>query len=65
VGPSRKSFLGELTGDPISERDTATHAACAIAIFAGADAVRVHDVPGARRVVQVAEALRRAAGSPS
>jgi len=61
VGPSRKSFLGELTGDVAAERDTATQAACAIAIFAGADAVRVHDVPGARRAVQVAEALREAA----
>ena len=31
---------------PPSERDAATHAACAVAIFAGADAVRVHDVAG-------------------
>lgn len=60
VGPSRKSFLGALTGDPASERDAATAAACAVAVFAGADAVRVHDVAGARRAVRVAEALRRA-----
>jgi dihydropteroate synthase len=63
VGPSRKSFLGELTGDPAPERDTATHAACAVAVFAGADAVRVHDVAGARRALLVAEALRGAAAS--
>ena len=61
VGPSRKSFLGELTGDPASARDGATHAAAAVAVFAGADAVRVHDVAGARRAVQVAVALREAA----
>jgi dihydropteroate synthase len=61
VGPSRKSFLGELTGDPVGERDTATHAACAISVFAGADAIRVHDVGGARRVAEVAMALREAA----
>ena len=60
VGPSRKSFLGELTGDPAGERDAATQAACAIAIFAGADAIRVHDVAGARRAAAVALALRRA-----
>jgi len=60
VGPSRKSFLGVLTDDPVSARDTATHAACAVAIFAGADAIRVHDVAGARRVVAVARALREA-----
>ncbi len=60
VGPSRKSFLGALTGDPVAERDLATHAACAIAAFAGADAVRVHDVEGARRAMAVALALREA-----
>jgi dihydropteroate synthase len=61
VGPSRKVFLGELTGerDP-ARRDLATHAACAIAAFAGADAVRVHDVAGARIAAQVALALREA-----
>jgi dihydropteroate synthase len=60
VGPSRKSFLGELTGDGPDDRDGATHAACAVAVFAGADAVRVHDVAGARRAVRVAAALRDA-----
>lgn len=61
VGPSRKSFLGLLTGDeaPVA-RDGASHAACAVAVFAGADAVRVHEVAGARRAVQVARALREA-----
>ena len=60
VGPSRKSFLGTLTGDPVEARDGATHAACAIALFEGADGVRVHDVDGCRRAAQVALALRNA-----
>ncbi len=61
VGPSRKAFLGELTGEPVpAQRDLASHAAAAIAIFAGADAVRAHDVAGARRVARVALALREA-----
>jgi dihydropteroate synthase len=60
VGPSRKAFLGELTGDPVEARDLATAVACGIAVFAGADAVRVHDVAGARRAVTVAAALRGA-----
>ena len=61
VGPSRKSFLGELTGEgEPARRDLATHAACAVAIFAGADAVRVHDVAGARIAAQVSLALREA-----
>jgi dihydropteroate synthase len=57
VGPSRKAFLGQLTGDPVEARDAATAAACAVAVFAGADAVRVHDVAGARRAVAVGRAL--------
>jgi dihydropteroate synthase len=60
VGPSRKSFLGELTGDPVERRDEATWAACAVAAFAGADAVRVHAVSGAVRAVRVGRALREA-----
>ncbi len=60
VGPSRKQFLGSLTGDPVECRDAATAAACAVAIFAGADAVRVHDVAGAVRAAAVASALRDA-----
>jgi dihydropteroate synthase len=64
VGPSRKSFLGELTGDPVDRRIEATLAACAVAIFAGADAIRVHDVDGALRVAKVARALRDARRDP-
>jgi len=60
VGPSRKSFLGRSTGDSPVERDVATHAACAIAVYEGADAVRVHDVAGAVRACAVARALRDA-----
>lgn len=60
VGPSRKSFLGALTGDPPGERETATQAACAVAAFAGADAVRVHEPGPVRRAVAVGRALRDA-----
>ena len=57
LGPSRKSFLGALTGDPVGERDPASWAACAVAAFAGADALRVHDVDGAVRAAAVGRAL--------
>jgi dihydropteroate synthase len=59
VGPSRKSFLGRITGAATNQREVATYAACAVAVFAGADAVRVHDVAGARDAVAVALALRK------
>jgi dihydropteroate synthase len=61
VGASRKRFLGDLTNQPDPlRRDLASHVAGAIAIFAGADAIRVHDVAGARAAAQVALALREA-----
>jgi dihydropteroate synthase len=60
VGPSRKAFLGELTGDAVDERDLATAVACGVAVFAGADAVRVHDAAAARRAVAIGAALRAA-----
>ena len=62
VGPSRKSFLGALSGEPVESRDELTWAACAVAAFAGADAVRVHTVAGAVRAVAVGRALREARG---
>ncbi|MGH0036472.1 MAG: dihydropteroate synthase [Myxococcota bacterium] len=68
IGLSRKSFLGTLTGDPVEDRDLASHCAASVAVFAGADAVRVHDVDGARRAVAVGRALRaaaRAGGDPA
>jgi dihydropteroate synthase len=58
VGPSRKRFLAGPSGDTPAERDAATHAACAIAVYEGADAVRVHDVAGAVRACALARALR-------
>ena len=61
VGPSRKRFLGRITGDPVEARDAATAAACAVAAFLGADAVRVHDAAAAARAVAVGRALREAA----
>jgi dihydropteroate synthase len=60
VGPSRKSFLGRLTGDPVDARDLASAAACAVAVFAGAHALRVHDVAAGVRAAAVGLALRGA-----
>jgi dihydropteroate synthase len=60
VGVSRKRFVGDLTGKPTKERIFGTAAAVAVAITNGADAIRVHDVPAMRDVVQVAEAIARA-----
>ena len=59
VGASRKSFLSTLSGRlPAEEREAATAAAHAIAIWLGADVVRVHDVRAQLPAIRVAAALR-------
>jgi dihydropteroate synthase len=57
VGPSRKRFLGSLTGLPLEERDRATAVACALAYERGARLFRVHDVAGAREALSLARAV--------
>ena len=60
IGLSRKSFLGELTGEPVEGRLTVTVAANALAMLNGADIVRVHDVREAAETARVVEAVREA-----
>jgi dihydropteroate synthase len=57
VGPSRKRFLGAVTGLPVQERDRATAAACALAWERGARLFRVHAVAAAREALALAHAL--------
>ncbi|MDD4013164.1 MAG: dihydropteroate synthase [Candidatus Omnitrophica bacterium] len=58
IGPSRKSFVGSVTGRAPEERIFGTAAAVALAVAGGADVVRVHDVAQMRDVVKVADAIR-------
>jgi dihydropteroate synthase len=57
VGPSRKAFIGRLTGAPPAERQEGTIAACCLAAARGAHVVRVHDVAAVRRALVVADAI--------
>ncbi len=54
VGPSRKRFLGSVTGRPVEDRDRATAVACALAWERGARLFRVHDVATTREALSVA-----------
>lgn len=60
VGTSRKSAIGLVLDAPVDQRLEGTAATVAIAIAAGADIVRVHDVPEMAKVVKVADAIVRA-----
>lgn len=59
IGTSRKSTLGKLTGKEAGDRVYATVATTALAIAAGVDVVRVHDVRAARDAAAVTDALVR------
>ena len=59
VGPSRKSFIGQLLGLPVEERVEGTAATVAIAIARGADIVRVHDVEAMVRIARMTDAIVR------
>ncbi len=54
VGPSRKRFLGSVTGREVGERDAATAAACVLAWERGARLFRVHNVAVTRDALAVA-----------
>jgi dihydropteroate synthase len=57
VGPSRKRFLGAVTGRDVSDRDRATAALCALTYARGARLFRVHDPSAVRDALTVAHAL--------
>jgi dihydropteroate synthase len=57
VGTSRKSFLGRITGREVTERAGASIASNVLALEAGADVLRVHDVAETRQAIMIAEAI--------
>lgn len=58
VGPSRKSFIGQVLDLPPAERLEGTLAAVTAAVLNGANIVRVHDVKAAVRAVKIADAIK-------
>ena len=59
LGTSRKSTLGKVLDLPADQRLEATLATTALAVAAGADIVRVHDVRPNVRVARMADAIVR------
>jgi dihydropteroate synthase len=57
VGPSRKRFIGAVSGQPVEDRDRVTATACALAWGRGARIFRVHDVAAAREALALAYAV--------
>lgn len=57
VGASRKSFIGSITGREADDRVGGSIASNVLALGAGADVLRVHDVTETHQAVRVAEAI--------
>ena len=57
VGPSRKSFIGNLLDLPAEQRLLGSLASAAVAVTRGAHIIRVHDVAETRQVVQMSDAI--------
>jgi dihydropteroate synthase len=62
VGPSRKSFIGRLTGAAVGERLPGTLAALIPTLGLGRAVVRVHEAAPVRQFLDLAVLLREAAG---
>jgi len=60
VGPSRKGFIGRITGGIPADRSEGTAAVVTAAILHGAQVVRVHDVAMMKKVASMADAVLRA-----
>ncbi len=60
-GPSRKAFIGRITGKEASGRIFGTAASIAFAASLGAHVLRVHDVKEMKEVLQVVSAIREGA----
>ncbi len=57
IGPSRKSFLGDILGLPVDQRLEGTLAAVGAAMCHQVDIVRVHDVAAVHRFIRVFDEL--------
>lgn len=62
IGPSRKSFIGQVLGLPVKERLIGTLASIAVAVTKEVHVVRVHDVKETKQVVKLCDAILNAKG---
>ncbi len=58
IGPSRKSFLGQILDKEARERDVGTMAVVAVCAYQGVHLVRVHNVSMAQDTLKVIQALK-------
>jgi dihydropteroate synthase len=64
VGPSNKSFIGNILDLPAESRETGTMAAVAASAWNGANIIRVHNVKAARETVTIIDAIKSGGFKP-
>ena len=57
IGPSRKSYIGQVLNFPVKERLIGTLASIAVSVTKEVHVVRVHDVKEAKQVVKLCDAI--------
>ncbi len=57
IGVSRKSFIGNIAGLPVTERIEGSLAAASIAVMNGVNIIRAHDVKETKRALQIVDAI--------
>lgn len=60
LGPSRKRFIGDLTGKQVNDREFGTAAVVAWAVLQEVPLVRVHDIDSIKDVLKILEAIQGA-----
>lgn len=59
IGTSRKSVIGNVLNLPVDQRLEGTAATVSVAVWEGADVIRVHDVLAMRRVIDMTQAMKQ------
>jgi len=62
IGPSRKSFIGDISGLPVEKRLEGTIGAVVVGVMNGAKIVRVHDVKECKKALDIVDAIRSVNG---
>lgn len=60
IGPSRKTFIGDILKKPVTERLAGSLAVAALAVYNGASIIRTHDVKETADAVKMAMEIRNA-----
>ena len=58
IGPSRKSFIGNITNLPVDQRLEGTIASISIGILNRANIIRIHDIKECKRAALIADAVK-------